>query len=884
MFAPKVAKPQTKAAVDSTNHFPRRHSTLLTHRPGNDFVEQARMPQSTGGDQAMLRLLAQRTGAQSRDEPGADHEQKAETDSMTAREAPRGVAWDFSKIPVFPPDRTDQSHARSALTANVLRSPVLQNGIDGSEGASEAAAPYEWYFARPASAGVPPPDGVRQQVESATGIALGHVRVHTDAHAATQSALLGARAFTVGGDVFLGSRGTAADESLLAHELAHAAQQGAREIPAGLLPVNPPGGSAELEAAAVSRLALNGRRASISHGAASVARATVSGYGAKSQLELERSEIEKAQAQAPGLHRLDKLYAVLEDPTVQSRFKSSSEERDAVLDVAWQIRPATLSADVEKVVSIPVRGTSPALLYRFTFTPKTPGAKTAKDQIAIKFESEGAGAAIVTPVAVAGATRPKRLSGSGFAGSNSVDYFNKHADEGQQLFSWIAAQKSDAYDQLLVTSETTGAGAGAKKHESSLRVYKGKGDPEINADLLGEFRLDEKKPGADYRRDFADDLIAAAQTKGDPGQKTKPDKLGTVTGISGFPTDEQFSVKFFAYSLFETSTAGGKTTPGLRDAESKGVVNVANSKKQVLIRVSIASATTKNTYDMEVVRIGEVGKDAEIDPAKAKPDVGRAAGFPVTGDTAAVSGFLGKRYKALTGVTGKDPAAIRGAANKLLETQAKTAAYFSTNYGVSVLDGAAGATRLQNVNKLDAAQTKDNMEEFSEPELWALELAFETLSDPLLKALEGTAFVRQTVQIVDKGSSATPRFIRSTEHAGLTPGSGVAKDRTVILFNNFHDTEKTSFMGSTKHGILPMLDFTILHEIGHALDQVTSARDAFNKKFPALRGFTDYARGDKTKEAFEEAFAIFQGDPEWLKANHKDVFDWFTSFASSGTP
>jgi hypothetical protein len=731
----------------------------------------------------------------------------------------------------------------------------------------------EWYFTRPAAAGAPPPAGTREQVESSTGMPLGDVRVHADADAARQTASLDARAFTVGRDVFLGSQG--ADELLFAHELAHAAQQGARTIPSGVLPVSPPEGGAEREASAAARDSLASRPARISPRGIAVARTPVSDYGAKEPLDITRSDMEKAQAIVPGLKRLAEVYKVV--PDVGKRFTTNTEERDAVYDVAWQIRPTKLSGVFEKRVSIPARGSSVAVLYLFTFKPKARGDKAAKDELSIKFEAEGTGAALRTPPTVAGATRPAHLSGSGFHGTTSETYFKQHPDEALQLYGWIAAQKADdGYDQLLVTSETT-----PKKHESSLRVTKAKGDPEINVDLLGEFRLDEKTPAVDYRRDFAEDLIAKAQEKGDPGQTKKPDKLGAVTGIAGFPQDERFSVRYFAYSLFETTTKAGKTTAGLRDAESKDVVNVAGSKKQVLVRVTIAPTARKGTYDLDVRRIGELGKDAEIDPAKAKPDVGRAAGFPTTGDVKAVTAFIAKRYPALAGVSGKSPAEVRGAANKLLETQAKTPNYFAKNYGVSVLDGKTAAARLQTLFTIPAAQTTD-MKNFTDPELWSLELAFETLSDRLVAALAGTAFARQKDEIVDKGAKAKPRFVHSTEHAGLTYGRGVAKDRTVILFDGFHDTERVSFMGTRKEGVLPILDFTILHELGHALDDVTAARAAFNKKFKTLRGFTDYARHDRTKEAFEEAFAIFQGDPEWLETNHKDVFDWFKTLSTTG--
>jgi Domain of unknown function (DUF4157) len=70
---------------------------------------------------------------------------------------------------------------------------------------------------------------VRAQIESAYGRGFGGVRVHTDATATNLSARLGARAFTVGEDIAFGAGeyqpGTPAGDALIAHELAHVAQQ-----------------------------------------------------------------------------------------------------------------------------------------------------------------------------------------------------------------------------------------------------------------------------------------------------------------------------------------------------------------------------------------------------------------------------------------------------------------------------------------------------------------------------------------------------------------------------------------------------------------------------------------------------------------------------------
>ncbi len=74
------------------------------------------------------------------------------------------------------------------------------------------------------------PAGLRTEVEQVTGQDLSDVRVHTGAPAQTMAADLGARAFTVGRDIVVAggepSTGTLHGDALLAHELAHAAQQG----------------------------------------------------------------------------------------------------------------------------------------------------------------------------------------------------------------------------------------------------------------------------------------------------------------------------------------------------------------------------------------------------------------------------------------------------------------------------------------------------------------------------------------------------------------------------------------------------------------------------------------------------------------------------------
>ncbi len=78
--------------------------------------------------------------------------------------------------------------------------------------------------------GSPLDSGVRARMEAAFGHDFSRVRVHTDGQAASLSLSLNARAFTIGSDVAFGASeyrpGTPVGDALIAHELAHVAQQG----------------------------------------------------------------------------------------------------------------------------------------------------------------------------------------------------------------------------------------------------------------------------------------------------------------------------------------------------------------------------------------------------------------------------------------------------------------------------------------------------------------------------------------------------------------------------------------------------------------------------------------------------------------------------------
>ncbi len=204
--------------------------------------------------------------------------------------AAAGPSGDFSRIPVFGPDRTSSfepwlsrlsgarpgilqtklvvgstsdpleqeadsvaDHVMGSGTGRVSTAsgqPQLQRkcSCGGDEKCAACEEKKKKLQTKPASAakaaGTPAPPAVhralksagqpldaasRSFMESRFGQDFGHVRVHTDGHAAQSAAAVNALAYTVGSDVVFASGqyspGTTQGQRLLAHELTHVLQQ-----------------------------------------------------------------------------------------------------------------------------------------------------------------------------------------------------------------------------------------------------------------------------------------------------------------------------------------------------------------------------------------------------------------------------------------------------------------------------------------------------------------------------------------------------------------------------------------------------------------------------------------------------------------------------------
>jgi hypothetical protein len=119
------------------------------------------------------------------------------------------------------------------------------NGVVG--GAEHAVA------AASSSGGAPLPGGLRQRFESSLAVDLSGVRVHTGSDSAHAASAVGAKAYTIGNDIHFnaGQYDTSSRQGqhLLAHEVAHTAQQGGGSTQAQFkLDVSSPGDALEVEA------------------------------------------------------------------------------------------------------------------------------------------------------------------------------------------------------------------------------------------------------------------------------------------------------------------------------------------------------------------------------------------------------------------------------------------------------------------------------------------------------------------------------------------------------------------------------------------------------------------------------------------------------------
>ena len=93
MFAPPVARSQTKTAANSTKKLAPQRWKLVARRFGDGTGEHAHRLPSMFANPAQALLLPEQTRSEAGKDPGGDHEQEAALENMTVRQASPGVAW-----------------------------------------------------------------------------------------------------------------------------------------------------------------------------------------------------------------------------------------------------------------------------------------------------------------------------------------------------------------------------------------------------------------------------------------------------------------------------------------------------------------------------------------------------------------------------------------------------------------------------------------------------------------------------------------------------------------------------------------------------------------------------------------------------------------------
>jgi hypothetical protein len=281
MFAPRITKPHTKPAVSTTSRQAPQRPRLIPRRFCDGAVEQVYMLQRGIGNRAMLRLLSERARNLTESEPHGHNEREADPASLTTPGSAPGVSWDFSKIPTFPPSRTNRPQVLTSVTASPLpggiqaklavgpvddslereadrvadptggapdsrvsiatAAPVGDGAIASQSLSVGDSSPSLTANAHNAPAvvndalrgnGRPLDDPSGEFFGQRFGVDFAGVRVHSGDTAERSAAAVNARAYTVGQHIVLGagapSLATREGRRLLGHELTHVVQQARR--------------------------------------------------------------------------------------------------------------------------------------------------------------------------------------------------------------------------------------------------------------------------------------------------------------------------------------------------------------------------------------------------------------------------------------------------------------------------------------------------------------------------------------------------------------------------------------------------------------------------------------------------------------------------------
>jgi hypothetical protein len=225
----------SQIAGGARRHTDRDAADMATAHRARAFTYRRELDQSSFGiGPAQASAASHQTGVGERPPPqrsGAARQSGASTPladpSRLTVSADSGVYASLRRT--LRSDRTETQATRFASTGKWL-APVTPGGAVPISASSLRAV-----LAAIAGPGNPLDTQLRLQLEPELGLDLGHVRVHTHPAALASARALGAKAYTVGAHVVFApgqyQPETGAGRELLAHELAHVAQQAASGAP-----------------------------------------------------------------------------------------------------------------------------------------------------------------------------------------------------------------------------------------------------------------------------------------------------------------------------------------------------------------------------------------------------------------------------------------------------------------------------------------------------------------------------------------------------------------------------------------------------------------------------------------------------------------------------
>jgi hypothetical protein len=166
------------------------------------------------------------------------------------------------------PGRGSRSSQLAAPSHPIAGGLLLRKARDGNGVADDAE---QAVAAAAASTGHALPEPIMRKFESSLGADLSSVRVHTGGASQAAAASVGARAYTVGQSIHFGAGQydptSSTGEHLLAHEVAHTAQQiGGTPGPQYKLEVSSPGDALESEADRAADAMTTGRTSAVTFG------------------------------------------------------------------------------------------------------------------------------------------------------------------------------------------------------------------------------------------------------------------------------------------------------------------------------------------------------------------------------------------------------------------------------------------------------------------------------------------------------------------------------------------------------------------------------------------------------------------------------------------